>query len=147
MNDNKTLNISGISEGYVLDHIEAGKSMLIYDYLRLKDLKNCTIAMIMHAKSNKMGSKDIIKIECPLESINTDILGFIDNNITVNVIQNEKIIEKVQLALPKTVKNIITCKNPRCITSIEQELDQIFYLSDTDTKAYRCKYCDSKYRY
>lgn len=147
MSDNKTLNISGIREGYVLDHIQDGRSMMIYDYLHLEDLKDCTIAMIMHAKSNKMGSKDIMKIECPLGSIDIEILGFIDHNITVNVIKDEKIIDKVQLALPKTIKNVITCKNPRCITSIEQELEQVFYLSDKDREIYRCKYCDEKYRY
>lgn len=145
MGDNKTLNISGIREGYVLDHIQAGKSMEIYDYLHLEDLKDCTIAMIMHAKSSKMGSKDIMKIECPLGQIDIDILGFIDHNITVNVIKDEKIIEKVILSLPKTIKNVIKCKNPRCITSIEQELDQVFYLSDEKKELYRCKYCDAKY--
>lgn len=145
MSDNKTLNISGIREGYVLDHIQAGRSMKIYDYLHLAELKDCTIAMIMHAKSSKMGSKDIMKIECPLGQIDIDILGFIDHNITVNVIKDEKIIEKVELTLPKTVKNVIKCKNPRCITSIEQELDQIFYLSDEEKELYRCKYCDAKY--
>lgn len=141
---NNTLNISGITEGYVLDHIKDGMSMTIYDYLRLKEL-DCTVAMIMHAKSNKMGRKDIIKIECPIGSINLDILGYIDHNITVNVIKDQVIIDKVKLALPETVKNIIKCKNPRCITSIEQELDHIFVLTDPQKKTYRCKYCETKY--
>lgn len=139
-----TLNISGITEGYVLDHIKDGMSMTIYDYLKLKQL-DCTVAMIMHAKSNKMGWKDIIKIECPIGSINLDILGYIDHNITVNVIKNQEIIDKVKLALPKTVTNVIKCKNPRCITSIEQELDHIFILTDSEKKTYRCKYCETKY--
>lgn len=141
---NNTLNISGIDEGYVLDHIQDGKSMTVYDYLKLKNL-DCTVAMIMHAKSKKMGWKDIIKIECPIGSINLDILGYIDHNITVNVIKDERIIEKVQLSLPDTVTNVIRCKNPRCITSIEQELDHIFYLADKDKEVYRCKYCETKY--
>lgn len=147
MSDMATLNISGISEGYVLDHIQAGRSMVIYEYLHLENLSDCTIAMIMHAKSSKMGSKDIMKIECPLGSINLDILGFVDHNITVNVIKDKKLKEKVKLSLPKTVKNVITCKNPRCITSIEQELTQEFYLSDEKAEIYRCKYCDARYRY
>lgn len=145
MDDKGNLNISGISEGYVLDHIQSGSSMTIYDYLNLKDLSDCTVAMIMHAKSSKMGSKDIIKIECPIGSINLDLLGYIDHNITVNVIKNRKIIDKVTLRLPKTIRNVISCKNPRCITSIEQELDQVFYLADEASEVYRCRYCDEKY--
>lgn len=143
--DNGNLNISGITEGYVLDHIQGGKAMTIYDYLHLKDLKGCTVAMIMHAKSRKMGTKDIIKIDCPLGSINLDILGYIDHNITVNVVKDKRIIDKVRLSLPKTIKNVIKCKNPRCITSIEQELSHIFYLADQEREIYRCKYCDEKY--
>ena len=123
------LNISGIHEGYVLDHIQAGMSMKVYDYLKLSELEGCTIAIIMNAKSNKMGKKDIIKVECPIEALDLDILGFIDHNITVNVIKGDKIVEKKPLALPKQIKNVIRCKNPRCITSIEQELDHIFILT------------------
>lgn len=139
------LNISGISEGYVLDHIKSGMSMKIYEYLKLGELSDSTIAMIMHAKSNKMGSKDIIKVECPVGSIDLDILGFIDPNITVNIIKDDKIIDKVKLSLPAQVENVIRCKNPRCISSIEQELKQIFYLSNKEQRIYRCKYCDAKY--
>lgn len=142
--ENGTLNISGIAEGYVLDHIKAGDSLTIYRYLRLSELSDCTIAMIMNAESSKMGKKDILKVQCPIGSIDLDILGFIDHNITVNVIKDKKIIDKVKLSLPKIVKNVIKCKNPRCITSIEQELDQVFYLADEDTKLYRCRYCDAK---
>lgn len=144
--DNGTLNISGINEGYVLDHIQGGRSMMIYEFLHLEELKDCTVAMIMHAKSRKMGSKDIIKIDCPLGSINLDILGYIDHNITVNVVKDKKIIDKVKLSLPKTIANVIKCKNPRCITSIEQELDHVFYLADESRELYRCKYCDERYR-
>lgn len=145
MKDNITLNISGINEGYVLDHIRGGTCMKIYKDLHLEELDGCTVAMIMNAKSSKMGTKDIIKVECPLGSIDLDILGFIDHNITVNVIKDKQIIDKVKLALPEKVVNVIRCKNPRCITSIEQELKQIFYLSDKEKEIYRCKYCDAKY--
>lgn len=139
------LNISGIHEGYVLDHIKAGDSMKIYYDLKLDQLEECTVAMIMNAKSNKMGRKDIIKAECPVEALDLDILGFIDHTITVNVIKDEKIVEKKPLKLPSKIVNVITCKNPRCITSIEQELDQVFLLSDEKTETYRCKYCEEKY--
>ena len=96
------------------------------------------------AKSNKMGKKDIIKVECPIEALDLDILGFIDHNITVNVIKGDRIVEKKELKLPKQVKNVIKCKNPRCVTSIEQELDQIFILADEEKEVYRCKYCRGK---
>ena len=139
------LNIGGLHEGFVLDHIEAGKSMEIYKYLGL-DKFDCTVAIIKNAKSNKMGVKDIIKIECPIENLDLDILGFIDHNITVNIIKDEKIVEKRILKLPKQITNVIKCKNPRCITSIEQGLDQVFILSDPEKEVYRCKYCEEKYR-
>ena len=139
-----TLNVSGISEGFVLDHIQAGKSMDIYHYLRLDKL-DCCVAIIKNAKSNKMGKKDIMKIECPIDVIDLDILGFIDHNITINIIQDEKIVEKKRLKLPKEITNVIKCKNPRCITSIEQELDHVFILADPEKEVYRCKYCEEKY--
>ena len=139
-----TLNVSGISEGFVLDHIQAGKSMDIYHYLRLDKL-DCCVAIIKNAKSNKMGKKDIMKIECPIDVIDLDILGFIDHNITINIIQDEKIVEKNRLKLPKEITNVIKCKNPRCITSIEQELDHVFVLTDPENEVYRCKYCEEKY--
>ena len=139
-----TLNVSGISEGFVLDHIQAGKSMDIYHYLRLDKL-DCCVAIIKNAKSNKMGKKDIMKIECPIDVIDLDILGFIDHNITINIIQDEKIVEKTRLKLPKEITNVIKCKNPRCITSIEQELDHVFVLTDPENEVYRCKYCEEKY--
>ena len=138
------MNVSGISEGFVLDHIQAGKSMDIYHYLRLDKL-DCCVAIIKNAKSNKMGKKDIMKIECPIDVIDLDILGFIDHNITINIIQDEKIVEKKRLKLPKEITNVIKCKNPRCITSIEQELDHVFVLTDPENEVYRCKYCEEKY--
>ena len=138
------LNISGINEGFVLDHIQAGMSLQIYHDLKL-DRLDCTVAIIKNAKSNKMGKKDIIKAECPIEALDLDILGFIDHNITVNVIKGDVIVEKKILSLPKEVHNVIRCKNPRCITSIEQELDQVFLLTDSEKESYRCKYCEEKY--
>ena len=139
-----TLTVGRIAEGFVLDHIEAGKSMEIYKYLHLDKL-DCCVAIIKNAKSNKMGKKDIMKIECPIDFMDLDILGFIDHNITVNVIQNGKITSKKELHLPSQVVNVIRCKNPRCITSIEQELDQVFILTDPGKEVYRCKYCEEKY--
>ena len=138
------LTISGIQEGFVLDHIQAGMSLQIYHDLKLDEL-DCTVAIIKNVKSNKMGRKDILKVECPIEALDLDILGFIDHNITVNVIKDNSIVEKKILHLPKQVKNVIKCKNPRCITSVEQELDQIFILSDSEKEFYRCKYCEEKY--
>ena len=139
-----TLNIGKISEGFVLDHIQAGKSMDIYKYLNLDQL-DCCVAIIKNAKSNKMGKKDIIKIECPIDIIDLDILGFIDHNITVNIIEDSKIVEKKDLKLPAEIKNVIKCHNPRCITSIEQGLDHVFVLTDPEKEVYRCKYCEEKY--
>ena len=138
------LNISGIHEGFVLDHIQAGMSLRIYKDLKLDKL-DCTVAIIKNARSNKMGRKDIIKIECPIDVINLDILGYVDHNITVNIIHDSTIVEKKQLTLPKSIKNVLKCKNPRCITSIEQELDHIFYLTDETKQIYRCRYCEEKY--
>ncbi len=139
------LNISGIKDGVVLDHIQAGKSMDIYKYLGLGKL-DCTVAIIKNARSNKMGRKDIIKIEGTIDSLNLDILGYIDHNITVNIIHDNKIIEKKTLSLPDRITNVIHCKNPRCITSIEQELPHVFYLADKEKQVYRCQYCEEKYK-
>ncbi len=139
------LNVGSLNEGVVLDHIKAGKSMEIYKHLGLDKL-DCQVAIIKNAKSSKMGRKDIIKIDGSLDVINLDILGYIDHNITVNIIHNGEIIEKTKLTLPKTIKNVLRCKNPRCITSIEQELQQIFTLTDETKQIYRCRYCDEKYK-
>ncbi len=141
---NSTLSVSRIEEGFVLDHIQAGKSMEIYQYLHLDKL-DCCVAIIRNARSNKMGRKDIMKIECPIDFMDLDILGFIDHNITVNIIKDGEIVEKKSLHLPKEITNVIKCKNPRCITSTEQELDQVFVLTDEENEIYRCKYCEEKY--
>ena len=109
------MKIDSIQSGIVLDHIKAGKSMQIYKYLGLDDL-DCSVAIIKNASSNKMGKKDIIKVECPIEALDLDILGFIDHNITVNVIKGDRIVDKKILSLPKQVRNVIKCKNPRCVT-------------------------------
>lgn len=138
------LNISGLSEGIVLDHIEAGKSLDIYYHLGLDKLE-CQVAIIKNARSSKMGRKDIIKIEGGLDKLDLQILGYIDHNITVNIIQDNKIVEKKALKLPKKITNVIKCKNPRCITSIEQELPHVFYLADEQKEIYRCMYCEEKY--
>ena len=138
------LNVGKIEEGFVLDHIKAGKSLSIYHHLQLDKL-DCTVAIIKNARSNKMGKKDILKVECDINMLDLDVLAFIDHNITVNVIKGDTIVEKKILTLPKQVKNVIKCKNPRCVTSIEQELDQIFLLTDEEKEVYRCKYCEEKY--
>ena len=138
------LNVGAIKEGFVLDHIKAGMSLSIYHDLKLDEL-DCCVAIIKNAKSNKMGKKDILKVECNIDNLDLDILGFIDHNITVNIIKDEQIVEKKDLRLPKQVVNVIRCKNPRCITSIEQGLDQIFVLADEEREVYRCKYCEEKY--
>ena len=139
-----SLNVSTLSEGFVLDHIQAGNSMEIYKHLKLDKL-DCCVAIIKNASSKKMGKKDIIKIECPIDVIDLDILGFIDHNITVNIIKDEKIVEKKRLQLPKQITNVIRCKNPRCITSVEQQLDHVFVLTDEENQVYRCQYCEEKY--
>ena len=139
-----TLNVGRIEEGFVLDHIQAGRSMDIYKYLNLDKL-DCCVAIIKNAKSSKMGKKDIMKIECPIDFMDLDILGFIDHNITVNIVQNEEIVDKKRLTLPKEIRNVIRCRNPRCITSIEQGLDHVFVLTDEEKQIYRCKYCEEKY--
>lgn len=139
------LNVGAITEGFVLDHIQAGTSLSLYYDLKLDQL-DCCVAIIKNARSNKMGKKDILKVECDIDALDLDVLGFIDHNITVNIIKGEKIVEKKVLKLPQEIKNVIRCCNPRCITSIEQELDQIFLLTDPSTQTYRCKYCEEKYK-
>ncbi len=135
------MNIDSIENGIVIDHIQSKKGMEIYKALELDKL-DCSVAIITNARSNKMGRKDIIKINRSID-LNLDILGYIDPNITINIIKDDKIIEKYHVELPKEIVNIIKCKNPRCITSTEQELDNIFVLTDKDKKIYRCKYCDT----
>lgn len=137
------LNISGLKEGVVIDHIKAGSALNIYHYLKLDKL-DCSVAIIMNAKSNKSGKKDIIKIEGSI-SVDLEILGLLDPNITINVIKDGEIVEKRHLSLPETVTSIIQCKNPRCITSIEPGLTHKFKLTDKENGIYRCIYCEQKF--
>lgn len=139
------LNIDSVEKGLVIDHIQAGKAMEIYHYLNL-DKMDCSVAVIKNAKSKKLGKKDIIKVE---NNINMDlkVLGFIDPNITINVIDNSVIINKINLQLPSEIENVVKCKNPRCITSIEQEIVHKFRLTDAEKKVYRCVYCDTAYEH
>lgn len=137
------MNIDGITNGLVIDHIEAGKGMELYNALHLGDLK-CSVALIKNVNSHKMGKKDIIKVDEVID-LDLNVLGFIDPNITVNTIKNNERIGKSHIELPKEVKNIIKCRNPRCITSTEQELPHIFKLTDEKKRTYRCLYCETKY--
>lgn len=137
------MNIDGIRNGLVIDHIEAGKGMELYNALHLGDLE-CSVALIKNVTSHKMGKKDIIKVDEVID-VDLDVLGFIDPTITVNTIKNNEIVSKAHIELPKQVKNIIKCKNPRCITSTEQELPHVFKLTDVDKRVYRCIYCETKY--
>jgi len=136
------MNIDSIANGVVLDHIKAGKSMEIYKYLHLDEL-DCSVAIIKNVKSSKMGKKDIIKIDSPME-VDLDVLGYIDPDITVNVIRDGVRVAKKHLALPEKLVNVIHCKNPRCITVAELQLDSIFLLSDPAKRSYRCAYCDAE---
>ena len=138
------MNIDGIMNGYVIDHIKAGKAMLIYRYLRLDKL-DCSIAIIKNAKSQRMGRKDIIKIDA-LIPIDLEILGYIDPNVTVNIIREGVRVDKKHLALPERVVNIIRCKNPRCITQVEQEIEHVFVLDDREKGTYRCHYCEMPHK-
>ncbi len=138
------LNVGKMENGIVLDHIKAGASMRIYKYLNLDKL-DCSVAIIKNAVSNKMGRKDIIKIQGGLDLVDLDVLGYIDHNITINIVQNGEVVEKKAVSLPKKLTNIIFCKNPRCITSIEQGINHVFVLTDEKTETYRCLYCEEKY--
>ncbi|MBP3494770.1 MAG: aspartate carbamoyltransferase regulatory subunit [Clostridia bacterium] len=136
------MNIDSIKDGIVIDHITAGNGMRLYSLLELDKLE-CTVAIIKNVGSKQMGKKDIIKIDADIE-LNTDILGYVDPDVTVNIIKEGKIVNKYSVSLPETLKNVISCKNPRCISSCEQELDQIFTLTDKETRTYRCLYCETK---
>ena len=138
------LNVGKIEEGFVLDHIKAGQALTIYHHLGL-DKMDCTVAMIMHARSGKMGCKDILKVECDINKLDMDVLAVIDTGITVNVIKDGEIVEKKHLTLPKEIRGVFACKNPRCITSIEQELPHVFFLADEKKGLYRCRYCEEKF--
>ena len=140
------MNIDSIRNGYVLDHIKAGRSMDIYRYLKLNEL-DCSVAIIKNVKSNKMGKKDIIKIDSLID-LDLTVLGYIDPGITINVIKDGQLLEKKPLELPKKITNIIKCKNPRCITVAEPQLDSIFILSHkaNGKRAYRCAYCETEHK-
>ena len=134
--------IDPIKNGIVIDHIQAGKGRAIYDFLELEQL-DCSVALIRNVFSKKTGKKDIIKIDAVID-IDFDVLGYLTPSATVSVIENEKIVEKRKIELPETLKNVIKCKNPRCITSVEQGIDHVFKLVDEQNKVYRCIYCESK---
>ena len=134
------MNIDSIKNGYVIDHIKAGKGMQIYELLNLNEL-DCQVAIITNAKSKKTGKKEKKKIDRDIP-IDLEKLGFIDHNITVNIVKNDKIIEKRKLNLPEKIVNVVKCNNPRCITSIDNTLDQIFILTDKEKEVYRCRYCE-----
>ena len=136
------MTVDTIKNGIVIDHITAGLGLRIYTLLKLDEL-DCSVALIKNAPSKKMGKKDIIKIDAAID-IKTDILGYVDPDVTVNIIKDGNIIEKKQIALPEKLENVITCKNPRCITTTEQELSQIFKLTDKENRVYRCIYCETK---
>ena len=134
------MNIDSIKNGIVIDHIKAKKGMKIYEALNLNEL-DCSVAVITNAKSKKMGRKDIIKIDKDFE-VNIDMIGFLDSNITINIVKDDKIVKKFHANLPEKIVNIAKCQNPRCITSQEKELDQVFILTDKEKQIYRCKYCE-----
>ena len=137
------LNISGLQEGVVLDHIQAGKSLDIYYHLGLDRLTDCQVAIIKNARSNKMGRKDIIKIDRIID-IDLDAIGYVDPGITVNIIKGGELAKRTHIDLPEEITNVIRCKNPRCITTTEQELPHVFKLTDREKRVYRCIYCESK---
>ena len=134
------LNIEEIKNGIVIDHIKAGLGIRIFNWLRL-DKVPYTVAFVANANSLRNGKKDIIKIDNTI-SVNLDVLGLIDPNITVNIIENERVTKKIKLQLPEKVENVLTCKNPRCISSTEKYITQIFHMENHDQRTYRCEYCD-----
>jgi len=136
------MNIDSIKNGIVIDHIRPGESLELYRMLGLDSL-DCQVAIIKNTTSGKMGRKDIIKVAADID-IDLDVLGYIDPNITVNIIRDGELVEKRHVELPKKLTNILRCKNPRCITTIEQDLDQVFLLTDADRRVYRCLYCETQ---
>ena len=136
------MNIDSIKNGIVIDHITAGKGMELYKLLGLDSL-DCSVALIKNFSSLKLGKMDIIKIDSDFD-VDTDILGFVDPDVTVNIIKDGKTAEKKTIGLPERLTNVLTCKNPRCISATEQELPQIFKLTDSQRRVYRCLYCETK---
>ncbi len=137
------MNIDSIKNGIVIDHITAGKGMQLYNLLGLGSL-DCSVALIKNVPSKKMGKKDIIKIDADIP-VNLDVIGFVDPEATVNIIKNCVLVEKKSIAVPERLTNVIKCKNPRCITSCEQDLPSVFKLTDLKNKVYRCFYCEAKF--
>ncbi len=136
------LNVGKMENGIVLDHIKAGASMRIYKYLNLDKL-DCSVAIIKNVVSRKMGRKDMIKIDAAID-VNTEILGYVDPGVTVDIIRGGELVEKKRIEPPARLTNVIFCKNPRCITSTEQELPHVFRLADPENKIYRCVYCETR---
>ncbi|MBE6804936.1 MAG: aspartate carbamoyltransferase regulatory subunit [Ruminococcaceae bacterium] len=136
------MNIDSIQNGYVIDHISAGRGMRLYELLGL-DSADCSVAIIKNVTSRKLGKKDIIKIDADIP-LNLEIIGYVDPGITVNIIKDGKLIEKRGIEMPETLTNVIKCKNPRCITTTEQEIKHIFKLTDREKRVYRCIYCETK---
>jgi aspartate carbamoyltransferase regulatory subunit len=136
------MKIDSIQNGIVIDHITAGNGMTIYRLLNMDKL-DCSVAIIKNVNSRKMGKKDIIKIDAAID-LNMDILGYVDPGVTIDIIRDEKLVEKRRVQLPEKLENVLSCKNPRCITSTEQELPHVFRLTDRENRVYRCIYCDVK---
>ncbi|MBR6719521.1 MAG: aspartate carbamoyltransferase regulatory subunit [Clostridia bacterium] len=136
------MNIDSINNGLVIDHITSGRGMRLFELLELDNL-DCSVAIIKNVASKKLGKKDIIKIDADID-VNLDVIGYVDPGVTVNIIKGGVLVEKKTIATPETLKNVIKCKNPRCITSVEQELDHIFKLTDKEENVYRCIYCETK---
>lgn len=136
------MNVDSIQNGVVIDHITAGCGMRLYELLNLEQL-DCSVALIKNVSSRKMGKKDIIKIDAEIP-VNLDIIGYVDPGATVNIIKGGVLTEKRAIEMPETLTNVIVCKNPRCITSCEQELSHVFKLTDRENKVYRCLYCETK---
>ncbi len=136
------MNIDSIQNGIVIDHITAGRGMRLYELLGLEKL-DCSVAIIKNVHSQKQGKKDIIKIDADIP-VNLDVIGYVDPGVTVNLIRDGELVEKKRIDMPETLTNVIFCKNPRCITSCEQELKHVFKLTDRKNKVYRCMYCETK---
>lgn len=136
------MNIDSITNGFVIDHITAGRGMKLYDLLGLDNLE-CSVAIIKNVSSKKMGKKDIIKIDADI-AIDIDVIGYVDPGTTVNIIKNCELVEKRTIELPQMLTNVIKCKNPRCITSTEQEINHVFKLTDKENGVYRCIYCETQ---
>ena len=137
------MKIDSIVNGIVIDHIGAGRAMLLYKLLKLDKLQDHSVAMIMNVQSQKMGRKDIIKVDADID-LDLDVIAYVDPNATVNIIRNEQLVEKKAIQLPEKLINVVKCKNPRCISTTEQELPQVFLLTDRANAVYRCRYCETQ---